>query len=231
MADKVLEACPSTEWRCLFALARYGGLRTPSEPFLLTRGDIDFVRGTILVHSPKTEHHEGKAKRIMPLFPELREPLEALREIAPDFDPKRPSTAFIFQKLRPPTAGRGNWRRVNLRSQFERIITRAGLLPWPRLFHNLRASRQTELTDRFPDHVVATWLGNTVRIAKQHYLQVTDAHHAQAVRESVRADGIPCASVQPPPNGDMQKPARKRKTPAVAGVENVSEWAVQDSNL
>lgn len=111
------------------------------------------------------------------------------------------------------------------------LINRAGLLPWPRLFHNLRASRQTELTDRFPDHVVATWLGNTVRIAKQHYLQVTDDHHAQAVRESVRPDGISCASVQPPPKGDIEKQAGKRKTPAFTGVENASEWAIQDSNL
>ena len=31
MAAKVLEACPDTQWRLLFALSRFGGLRCPSE--------------------------------------------------------------------------------------------------------------------------------------------------------------------------------------------------------
>jgi len=42
----------------------------------------------------------------------------------------------------------------NLRTHFERIIGRAGLVPWPRPFHNLRASRQTELTEAYPARVV-----------------------------------------------------------------------------
>jgi hypothetical protein len=41
----------------------------------------------------------------------------------------------------------------NLRTQFLKIIKRAGLKAWPRLFHNLRASRQTELMQRFPIYV------------------------------------------------------------------------------
>jgi hypothetical protein len=61
-----------------------------------------------------------------------------------------------------------------------RIIERAGLKPWPRLFHNMRASRQTELTARFPLHVVCEWIGNSAPIADKHYLQVTDSHYADA---------------------------------------------------
>ena len=34
---------------------------------------------------------------------------------------------------------------VNLRTQFCRIIRRAGFAPWPKLWHNLRASRESEL--------------------------------------------------------------------------------------
>ena len=30
---------------------------------------------------------------------------------------------------------------------------------WPRLFHNLRSSCETELMERFPVHVVARWMG------------------------------------------------------------------------
>ena len=32
------------------------------------------------------------------------------------------------------------------------------------------------LTDRFPIQVVTAWIGNSVAVAKKHYLQVTDNH-------------------------------------------------------
>lgn len=70
---------------------------------------------------------------------------------------------------------------ANLRTQLKKIIKRAKLTPWPKLFHNLRATRETELAERFPMHVVCKWLGNTARVAAQHYLQVTDAHYADAI--------------------------------------------------
>jgi hypothetical protein len=62
-----------------------------------------------------------------------------------------------------------------------KIIRRAGLEPWPKLWQNLRASRQTELEKEFPLHVVCAWIGNNERTARKHYLQVTDEHYDQAV--------------------------------------------------
>lgn len=62
----------------------------------------------------------------------------------------------------------------------ERIIKRAEVTPWPKLFHNLKSTRQSELTERFPSHVVCAWLGNSRAVAQDHYLQVTDSHFAQA---------------------------------------------------
>ena len=44
----------------------------------------------------------------------------------------------------------------NLRTQLMRILRRAGVATWPKLFHNLRASRETELAATFPLHVVCT---------------------------------------------------------------------------
>ena len=58
----------------------------------------------------------------------------------------------------------------------------AGLEPWPKLFHNLRSSRETELTQGHPIQVVTAWLGNTPRIALKHYLQVTDADFEKAIK-------------------------------------------------
>jgi len=76
------------------------------------------------------------------------------------------------------------WRAVNLRTRFEKIIRRAGLTTWPRLWHNLRASRQTELEEHFPSHVVCAWLGNSETVARKHYLQVLDSHFQKATQKA-----------------------------------------------
>ena len=56
----------------------------------------------------------------------------------------------------------------NQLTQFMRILQRAGLKPWERLFHNLRASRQTELADQLPLPIVTDWIGNSPDIADRH---------------------------------------------------------------
>jgi hypothetical protein len=51
---------------------------------------------------------------------------------------------------------------------------------WPRWFHSMRVSRQTELQREFPLHAVCRWLGNSPRIAQQSYLLVTEDDFAKA---------------------------------------------------
>lgn len=60
---------------------------------------------------------------------------------------------------------------------------KAQLKPWPKLFQNLRSSRETELTQKFPLHVVCAWMGNSQAVAAKHYLQVTDDHFKAAAGE------------------------------------------------
>jgi integrase len=75
-ADRVLGACPDAQWRLLFSLARFGGLRVPSEALALRWSDVNWADNRILIHSVKTEHHgPDKATRTIPLFPELAAPL------------------------------------------------------------------------------------------------------------------------------------------------------------
>ena len=68
------------------------------------------------------------------------------------------------------------YRRANqnLRETFLKILKRAGVTPWPRLFQNMRASRETELMARFPAKDVSAWLGNSVPVAMRHYAMATD---------------------------------------------------------
>jgi Phage integrase family len=170
-AAKVLAACPDAQWRLLFALSRYGGLRCPSEHLGLKWGDVDWGDGTgkgarITIRSPKTEHHEGGDHRVIPLFPELRPYLQQA------FDEAEPGSEFVITRYRGTNA--------NLRTQLNRIIGRAKVKPWPKLFQNLRSTRQTELAEKYPIHVVCKWIGNSRTVAQDHYLQVTDTHFDSA---------------------------------------------------
>lgn len=166
-AAKVIEACPDTQWRLLFALCRFGGLRCPSEVLALTWADVNWEYNRIRVPSPKTERHEGGGSRMIPLFPELRPHLLAAFEDAGEGE------EHIITRYRDANA--------NLRTQLHRIIKRAGLEPWPKTFQNLRSTRETELAEDFPMHVVCKWIGNSEPVAAAHYLQLTDDHFDRAI--------------------------------------------------
>lgn len=182
----LLEACPNHHWRAIVALARYGGLRCPSEVLSLRWQDIDWDAGRIVVTSPKTEHQPGKATRTIPLFPELRPTLDEAFALAAEG-----AVYVVDERMRASSQGKAGWRNCNLRTTFEKIIHRAGLTPWPRLFHNLRSSRQTELAEQFPSHVVCSWLGNSEDIARKHYYQTTDEHFARAIGDAEQAKQNP----------------------------------------
>ena len=77
-------------------------------------------------------------------------------------------------------------KNSNLRTQLERIIRKAGLTPWPKLWHNLRATRQTELAHSHPIHVVCEWIGNSQAVAAKHYLRVTEADFNQATPKAAQ---------------------------------------------
>jgi len=173
-AQRVLDACPDAQWRALFALARFGGLRVPSEILPLTWQDVEWERGRLRVTSPETAH-QGKASQTIPLFPELKRQLEELFNSPPR--PRRSDPVII--RWRGPTASLG--------PPFEAIIRNAGLTPWPKLWQNLRRTRETELAASFPLHVVCAWIGNTRAVALRHYLRVTEADFAKAVAEPARA--------------------------------------------
>ena len=70
-AQKVLAELPDTQWKLLFGLARWAGLRVGSEVRQLTWADVDWEQQRILIRSPKTERDEGRDTRSIPMFPEL----------------------------------------------------------------------------------------------------------------------------------------------------------------
>lgn len=164
---RVLDACSSSSWRCIFALARYAGLRMPSEGLGLRWVDVDWNAGLLTVHSPKTEHHAGHAVRGVPILPELRAVLMRA------FEEAEPGSVFVIPHCRDTTR--------NLRTQAHRIIKSAGLTPWPKTFVNLRGSFATEVAASFPAYVASAWLGHSVEIAERHYTSVRPEDFKRAV--------------------------------------------------
>jgi len=210
-AKAVLNACPDHEWRLIFALCRYGALRCPSEVISLRWSDVDWDKMRFTVHAIKTEHHEDAGIRQVPMFPELYPYLRDAFELA------EPGTDFVITRYRKQS--------VNLRTQLTKIITRAGLVPWPKLFVNLRSTRVTELCEKFPSHVVASWAGHSEQIAREHYLQTTEEHFEKALQNPVQ-QGAESGRTEPQEGqGDKSKTAF---FDPVRGVATPCETAKKD---
>ena len=220
----LLAACRSMDWRLIVGLSRFGGFRCPSEVVSLKWKHVDWKLGEIIVTAPKTERYAGHETRRLPLFPELRELLSEARKT--DCDPEE---FVVDKKYRKAAIGRDGWRNVNLRTTFEKIIERAGLVCWPRLFHNLRSSRETELLEEFPIHVVAKWFGHSVEIAAKHYAQVTDEHFeraratrmhqiSKAVQNPVQHSAEPSSTASQSKEAPPKKPREKRPDAASCGA-------------
>jgi len=233
--QRVLDICPDPELRAVILLGRIGGLRIPSEALALRWGDVDFEAGIIRVPCPKLEHVEGCGYRSVPLFPELRTPLLDL------FAEAEPGTEHVITRLR---GGCQNWR-----TQFERLIVRAGLKPWPKPFHALRASRETELLRTYDLNTVVKWIGNSPTIAARHYCTSVDlnADFARACgRDVAQAQQQAQQKAQQPAAGSARQDATTQHADCRNPRENkgldvhgepvphavaTAQWAIQDSNL
>ncbi|HEX3315493.1 MAG TPA: phage integrase SAM-like domain-containing protein, partial [Gemmataceae bacterium] len=87
MAQAVLDACPDLQWRLIFALSRFGGLRCPSEHLNLRWEDVDWAKDRIRIRSPKKEADDDGGERLLPIFPELRGLLTEAFEQAEEGEP------------------------------------------------------------------------------------------------------------------------------------------------
>ena len=192
VADELLGRGELTtvQLRTVFALARWAGLRVPSEPKVLRWTDVDFDRNRLHVDSPKT------GPRTIPIVPRLRDVLlEAFGE-AED------GAEHVVPFLRNHTG-------QALRSPMLDAIRRAGLTPWPKVFHTLRASCESDWADDFPLHVVTKWSGNSRPVALRHYLRTTDAHY-RAAAEGRRPRALQKAVQQPAARGRNDSQGQRR---------------------
>ncbi len=145
------------------------------------------------------------------------------------------TSEFVFPGLN------GN---TNLRSTLEKIIKRAGVKLWPKLWQNLRASGATDLARTLPSHVAAEICGHTEQVAREHYWTVTGSDFDQALASMPKIFEADCghneghlgategiseaASVSPGSSENPEKPGKKQRF-AVSGssgqkVPNIPRW-------
>jgi len=209
--NKVLDACPGPQWRLIVVLCRFAGLRCPTEVLKLRWTDIDWAKGSMRVDSSKT------GLRFVPMLPEVRQALTEARDAARDG-----AVRCVEEYLE---------NCANLRQQFGRIIRRAHVESWPRLFHNLRASCRTELQESLPDHVINKWLGQSSRVAQDHYLTPTDEHWGRALSLSPK-----CPPTCPPITaslgaiGDHHESEETQELIGRDGASYSGEYTHLDSN-
>jgi integrase len=163
-AMKVLDKLGSIQAKASFVLARFAGLRIPHELLPLTWQHVDFEKHRITI--PKGTK---TGQRVVPMVPIVYEHMLRLAETA-DTSP------WVFSRARA-SAG------TTLRRWLESAILLAGLKQWPKLWHNLRASCRTDMEERFASHVCEAWFGHSKRVAKDHYLMVTDEHWTKAIEK------------------------------------------------
>lgn len=182
LVDRVLEFC-DPDLQLVVMLSRYAGLRVPSEVYDLKWSDV--LPDRLLISKHKTK------ARSVPLFPELSPYL------ARAFDAAQPGVENVIQNK-------------SVASRLKRAIERSGVERWPRIYHNMRATRQTELTETYPEHVVCAWLGNSPNTAKAHYLQVTDEHFQTASAPHSAPQNVPTEAntAKPLAERNDQKPPK-----------------------
>ena len=129
---------------------------------------------------------------------------------------------FVFPELN---------KQSNLRTGLERIIERAGVKQWPKLWQNLRASGSTGLARELPSHVAAAICGHTEQVAMEYYWQVSESDFELALSErrskKAKQSAAVCGGLETTGETDPLKTPGKSDIPCES--EDI-QWARRDSN-
>lgn len=211
MIAKVIENCPNIRWKMLFGLTRYAGLRTPSETHELTWQDVNWDKARLTVRSCKTEAHEGKDKRFVPIVPALMALLEEGFASAPEGDSQIVNIT-----------GQGNMARW-----IKKITEAAGVPLWEKVWQTLRKSCEIQWAMSEPQNAVSYWMGHSMLVSEQNYLHVPDELFDRVAQKA--------AHVIAAPSGVERNDERAiLDTAQISGVERHTEepcdWRRWESN-
>ncbi len=211
----LLNACPSLQWKLLVGLARYAGLRVPSEAFAITWDMVDWEKKALCIPSKKTRRYAES--RVCPILPELMELLDKGWDVAPE-----KATTILTLSV------------ANVRRKLPAIIKEANLKPWEDLFQTLRRSCETHFVSLgHPARAVSNWLGHSTQVSKDHYLMITSDAFQNATEKKTDLQDRP---TQPQKDGSIIQGAEsgavncgKRRKPTEAGaIENENSSSLNE---
>ncbi len=143
--------------------------------------------------------------------------LEALYAAAPE------GAVHIFARLRDreshKAAVKGFWSAFNLRTALQKKAGQERVVPWPKLWHALRASAETDLARQFSLASVTAWLGNSPKGGGD---ELPDGD-GRGLRFGIRQRNAKCNAhgAETGGKGGLQS-QRNAKTPDFSGVSHQS---------
>lgn len=150
---KMIAYCPNQEWRTFLAFVRYGGLRSQCEATAVRWSNILWEKNRFHVENVK----HGGVGRYVPLFPEIKQELEKLRET-------NGGSEQVFTDF-------SKRHHFNPNVRLHEIAREAGIKLARRPFDNMRASRLEEIHKKFGYLCACYWLGiNTCSQDKEESL-------------------------------------------------------------
>jgi integrase len=215
--ERVIDACPDNDWRLIFALPRYAGVRFPSEVIDLKWSDVDWENSRFTVHEKKVEHHPGRGHRTVPISAELRPHLERA------YAEREEGAVYVVPRVRVIS---------NLGTHAKRLVKKAGITPWPKLFVNMRGSCSDDLERRgIPEKAINAWIGNTARLRSKHYhaVRAEDWAAVTAVAGNPAPIPAPSAAVSGDQEPSTLRDAREKTLDVQKTLEN--QYPRQGSNL
>jgi site-specific recombinase XerC len=171
---KVMACCRDDHDRLLLALARFGGLRIPSE--IRHMRYSDFTENVIRVHK-----NTKTGAREVPFFCEIRKIFDRIVAVqGKDFKP----SALVFPK-------QGGFRK-----RIVVAIQASGVKQWAKLFVNLRSSCTTDLDERgYPEKTMDAIFGNSAVVRKRHYVKFRkEKQYAKVLSDDAVLYDSPCYS-------------------------------------
>jgi site-specific recombinase XerD len=171
---KVMSSCRDDHDRLLLALARFAGLRIPSEVRHMRYSD--FSDNEIRIHK-----NTKTGARVVPLFGEVRKVLDRIIAAqGKDFN----SLGLVFPKL------------GCFRERIIKAIDQSGMKRWAKLFVNLRSSCITDLDERgYSEKTMDAIFGNSAVVRKRHYVKFRrDREYAKVLRDDAALHDSQCCS-------------------------------------
>jgi len=164
VAQRMYDVINNDEYRLRFVLMRYAGLRAPSELNALKWTDVDFDKGNLTIHSPKTAHHDDRGIRRLPIFAEVLVELNKAWDKL-EFGSKE---EYVLPRISNNT----------LRKHVLRWIGTIGEDVWRQLLTNFRRSAKTDKAyDRYPSHVLNAWFGHSESVSEVYEMDTEDARN------------------------------------------------------